>query len=79
MKEKIPLNEKIKQKSLFTWCDKSSSKMPKMANLAFFGKPEACGQTVLPDRSLLIGQIMVKMPKLKTSNATFGVIFKHYE
>ena len=54
--------------------------MPKMANLAFFfEKPEACGQIVLPDRSLLIGQIMVKMPKLKTSNATFGVIFKHYE
>ena len=65
---------------MFTfWVDKSSSKMPKMANSAFFGKPVACGQIVLPDRSLLIGQIMVKMPKLKTSNATFGVIFKHYE
>ena len=34
----------------------------------FFEKPEACGQTVLPDRSLLIGQKSVenaKIPKLK--------------
>ena len=30
VKEKILLNEKIK--SLFIWCDKSSSKMPKMAS-----------------------------------------------
>ena len=32
----------------------------------FFFKPEACGQTVLPDRSLLIGQKLMKMPKFKT-------------
>ena len=30
-----------------------------------FEKSEACGQTVLPDLSLLKGQKIVKMPKLK--------------
>ena len=30
--------------------------MQNMLNLASFWKPEACGQTVLPDRSVLIGQ-----------------------
>ena len=33
--------------------------------------------SVLPDMALLIGQKLVKMPKLKYSNATFWVIFKH--
>ena len=51
--------------------------MPK--NVPFwrvFEKPEACGQTVLPDRSVLIGQ---KMPISQNSNATFWVIFKQCE
>ena len=30
-------------------------KMPKMVNFDEFWKPNACGQTVLPDRSGLIG------------------------
>ena len=34
--------------------------MPKLVNLASFWKPEACGQTVLPDRSLLIEQKIVE-------------------
>ena len=38
---------------------------------------EFCGQTVLPDRSLFIGRKLLEMPKLKNSNATFWVIFKH--
>ena len=36
--------------------------------MASFWKPEACGQTELPDRSLLIGQKLVentKMPKIQ--------------
>ena len=49
-------------------------KMPKMLNLVSFGKTEACGQTVLPDRSVFhrtqIGG------KCQNSNATFWVIFK---
>ena len=47
-----------------------------MLNLASFWKPEAYGQTVLPDRSILKGQKFVEMPKLQNSNATFWVIFK---
>ena len=38
--------------------------MPKMANLASFLKPEACGQTVLPDRSLLKRQKLVENVKI---------------
>ena len=39
--------------------------------LASFRKPEVCGQTVLPDRSILIGQKFVENAKIKDSNATF--------
>ena len=39
-----------------------------------FRKHEVCGQTALPDMSLLKGQKWWKMPKFK--NATFSVIFK---
>ena len=30
-----------------------------------FKKPEACGQTVLPDRSVLIGQTLVENAKIQ--------------
>ena len=36
-----------------------------MANLKSFWKPEACGQTVLPDRSVLIGQKLVENAKIQ--------------
>ena len=39
--------------------------MPKKLNLAIFLKPKACGQTVLPDRSVLIGQKMVENAKIQ--------------
>ena len=42
--------------------------------MASFWKPEACGQTVLPDRSVLIGQKIGG--KCQNSNVTFWVIFK---
>ena len=32
--------------------------------LVSFGKPEACGQTALPDRSLLKGQILTETAKI---------------
>ena len=41
-----------------------------MPILASFRKSEACGQTVLPDRILLIGQKLVENAK-KDSNETF--------
>ena len=39
--------------------------MPKMDDLASFWKPEACGQTVLPDKSVLIGQKLVENAKIQ--------------
>ena len=54
--------------------------MPKNSQVwRFFWKVEICCQTVLPDRSILIEQKLVKMPKHKNSNATFLAIFKHCE
>ena len=55
---------------------KSSLKMP---NIVYIGKVFffAFGQTVLPDRSFLIRQKLVKSAKIKKINATYLVIFKH--
>ena len=39
--------------------------MAKTVNLASFWKTEACGQTVLPDRSVLKGQKMVENDKIQ--------------
>ena len=39
--------------------------MPKMAILASFWKPENCGKTVLPDRSILIRQKWVEKAKIE--------------
>ena len=39
--------------------------MPKWSILASFWKPEASGQTVLPDRSVLIGQKLVENAKIE--------------
>ena len=48
----------LAKRATFTfWVDKSLSKMVNQAN---FWKAEACGQTVLPDRSTLIGQKLVE-------------------
>ncbi len=60
------------RKSLIQHCERSELRLhfewtkvywkcPKMVNLASFWKPEACGQAVLPDRSVL--KNCWKMPK----------------
>ena len=36
-----------------------------MVHFGEFWKPEACGQTVLPDRSVLLGQRLVKNAKIE--------------
>ena len=36
-----------------------------MVNLAIFGKIETCGQTVLPDRSIFIEQIVENAQNVK--------------
>ena len=43
----------------------------KWSILANFWKPESSGQTVLPDRSILIGQKLVENAKIQHSNETF--------
>ena len=55
--------KRAKRAKLIFWVDKSWLKMPKMVQFVFW-KSEACGQTVLPDRSVLIGQKL-------TENANF--------
>ena len=44
---------------------KSIKKCQKWSILASISKPEACGQIVLPDRSVLIGQKLVENSKTK--------------
>ena len=39
--------------------------MPDMVHFGEFLKSEACGQTVLPDRSVLIGQKLVENAKIQ--------------
>ena len=62
------------RKSLIQHCERSGPRLHfegtnvnwkcrKWSILASFWKPEACGQTVLPDRSVLIGQKLVKNDK----------------
>ena len=44
---------------------KSALKMRKIVNLASFKKRESSGQTVLPDRSILIGQKLLENAKIQ--------------
>ncbi len=48
----------------FEWT-KVNQNCQKWPNLASFWKLEACGQTVLPDRSVLIGQKLVENAKIQ--------------
>ena len=65
------LIQHCERSELTFWVDKSSLKMPKMANLAIFKKPKVCGLTLLPDRSILIGQKLVENAKIRNENETF--------
>ena len=52
------------KRATFTfWVDKSSLKMPKIVHFGDFLKAEVCGQTVLPDWSILSGQKLIKNTK----------------
>ena len=59
MRQKLMENAKIEKFKYDIWVSKSSLKMPKMFNFGEFVELEACGQTVLPDQSLLIEQKLV--------------------
>ena len=57
---------RAKRATITFWVDKSLLKMPKMVQFwRVFWKPEACGQTVLPDRSVLIGQKLAENAKIQ--------------
>ena len=60
---------RVKRATLTHWVDKSALKM------ARFWKPETCGQTVLPDRSILIEQKLVENAKIEKVSETFWVKF----
>ena len=62
----LKINEKVSFNiaSEASYIYKNWLKMPKMLNLASFWKPKACGQTELPDRSVLIGQKLVENAKI---------------
>ena len=68
------------RKSLIQHCERSellSLKTPKAASLF---KPEACGQTVLPDRSILIRQKLLENAKnKKIHQRNFQPIFNQNE
>ena len=55
------------KRATFTfWVENSwLKKIPKMVNLASFWKTEACGQTVLPDMSVLIRQKLAENAKIQ--------------
>ena len=57
----------------FEWT-KINQKCQKRSILASFWKSETCGQTVLPDMSVLIGQKLVENAKIQMRH--FWVIFK---
>ena len=70
-----------RRKSLIQHCERSElrlhfewTKVYQKCPKWLIWNPEAYGQIVLPDRSILIEQNWWKMPKLANSNATFWVI-----
>ena len=67
---------------LVTLFDESSSKMPKMVNFGdFWKKTEVYGQTVLPDRSPLMGQKLLKYAQIqkKFGNAKKSHFWRVFE
>ena len=67
--QKLVENAKISNATF--WVDKNSLKMPKMVIFDEIWKHEACGQTVLPDRSHFIWEKLWKRPKLKNQMRLF--------
>ena len=47
--------------------------MTKWSNLGRFGKPKACGQTELPDRSILKGQKLAENAKIEKFKCNFDI------
>ena len=65
---------KMTKKSLIQHCERSYLKLPKNGPIwRVFRKPEACGQTVFPDMSVLIGQKLVE--NAKNENHFYGMLW----
>ena len=70
---------KIFKKNIIQNCERSELRLPfewtkvneKCQLWRLFENLKACGQTVLQDRSLLIGHKLVKNAKIRDSNETF--------
>ena len=80
-KSRIQYCERSELRLHFEWT-KVNQKRRKWSILASFWKPKACGQTVLPNRSILIEQKLMENAKIENLNweshyETFWVIFKH--
>ena len=54
--EKVSFNIASEASNVYIW---NGQKFIKNAKNGQFGEPEVCGQTVLPDRSISIGQKLV--------------------
>ena len=61
----------ITEKVSFNIASEASYVYKQWSILASFWKPEACGQTVLPDRSILIDQKLLEMPLSKSLGCDF--------
>ena len=62
--EKVSFNIAI-EASYYILSGQKFIKNAKNCILASFSKPEACGQTVIPDRSILIGQKLLESAKIE--------------
>ena len=62
---KVALTTTSDASYVFILVDKRLSKMLKIVNLASFWKTEACSQTVLPERSVFIGQKLMENAKIE--------------
>ena len=62
-------------RATFTFDWTKVNKKPKMVNLASFYKTEACGQTVLPDTSILIQELVENAKIQKRYFADFQTMY----
>ena len=63
--EKVSFNIASEASYVYIFSGQKLIKIPKIVNLASFWKTEDCCQTVLPDRSVLIGQKLVENAKIE--------------
>ena len=73
MTEKVAFNIASEASNVYILSGQMLIKMPKKSILASFWNSEAYGQTVLPDKSLLIGKKLEENAKIEILK--YGVIF----